>query len=1575
MREQHPLRDRLVGLHMLALARAGRHAEATRVFQGHRRRFVDELGLEPSAQLVELDRRIVDGDPSLHLSSVAGRALRGYRLGEQLGEGAFAVVYRGTQPSVGRDVAVKIIRSELANRPEFIRRFEAEAHLVARLEHPHIVPLYDYWREPDRACLVFRYLRGGSLEARLTSTGRLSAEEAVRMVEQVGAALMTAHRAGVVHRDVKPANIFLDEDGNFYLGDFGIALAAAELDDPDASLSAGSPAYASPEQLRRQPIGPPADVHALAITAFEALTVRLPFPNAVSHADLLQRQLQDPIPSVTALRPDLPPTVGDVLAVATAKDPSDRHQTMEAFVAEFVESARPSSVSNSVPARRGVSTAVSSIEPRNPYKGLKPFTEADSADFRGRERLVDRMVEMFGRTDSSGRVVAVVGPSGIGKSSVVKAGLLPALRRGAAQGSDAWFVASMMPGGLPFDELAAALIRVASEVPDNLMAILDQDHRGLNRVVKAIVPQDSGAELLLVIDQFEELFTLTSDEQARQRFLEAIRYAVTDPRCPLRVVLTMRADFWDRPLRHGAFARLIESSVVNVTALAPDELERAVVEPAMATGCEFEPGLLSEIVADVADEPGALPLLQYALTELWERRISGLLTVDTYRGLGGVTGALARRAEELYAELGEVEQLTVRQLFGRLVTLADDAGPTRRRVRRSELATLDGLDRVIDRFGRARLLSFDRDPGSREPTVEVAHEAILREWPRLKEWLDQDGEALRLLRHLSTTATEWHRAGRPDSELYRGDRLEAAVDFARSEPSGLTVDERAFVDAGLAAAEAQEAEERDRFERQLRSNRRLRVLLAGLGVLLVMAVLSGGLAAVQRSRADAERTRAEGNARLAEENELLAIGAASRAEQAATRAEEIALVADVQRLTTESRLALDVDPDLAILLALEAHDLGQSLDEVPGSVVSALQTATQESRLRVRLTTGGRWMGLRDDGEVIATADPVDPSVVVLQDTESGEEIDRLNAPRPVGDAAFHPDGSLLVTFLDEGGPTDVPRLSGQLYDSRLEPVSELPGPCCISEPEFSPDGQFLKAMLGGPGALQAAIWDLGRPADGPTMLLDGRWGQGWTSTGGALMYTRSNVFVVNPETAQVAPFGLPDFDNLISASPSPTEDRIVIESEGPLQVWRSGAASPDAEINLSLAGFVTPTFTPDGQGLHIFGLDDEVRVMDIASREVVGLRGHPSGIVRVMTSLDGLTLAAATLSGDVLVWDLSPTGPAALGNLDTSGFIGAIELEPSGDSALVVESSAGATQVLQFDLATQSVSATSSSFPDVGSFIAATAATEALVVGGPTPDGSGVIENLLSGEPLLALRPCERPFSTDDKGRWVLAVVEDLSCGEGMARVVDLASGEELLSWDGVNPMGDFGPSGTIAEGLIAVQLLPGLEVRRVADGETVAVFDDAYAFRPFFSPDGRLITFGSPVSGGWALDVERMLEGFSGADVVALNKNVVGGPTTFTVANDRYLVTGHSGELLRFWHLDTGEEWLTLPVDTGASTMLAPTADGDYLYYAGRGGVVRRFPLEDDELADLARQRVQRDFTAEECSRFGIERCAVNP
>ncbi len=308
--------------------------------------------------------------------------------------------------------------------------------------------------------------------------------------------------------------------------------------------------------------------------------------------------------------------------------------------------------------RRALGSAASRLVPAvpgaivpNPYKGLRAFEETDAVDFFGREELVEQLVKRLSQT----RFLAVVGPSGSGKSSAVRAGLLPAIRRGAIPASEGWRITDMFPGAHPLDGLEAALLRAAPDPPASLMDQLERDEHGLHRAVLRLLPSD-GSELVLVIDQFEEVFTLVEDEAVRTHFLGSLEAAANDPRSRLRVVATLRADFYDRPLMYRGFAELFKSRVEAVIPLSAEEVERAISGPAKRVDVSLEPGLVAAMLADVAEEPGALPLLEYALTELFERRDGRVLFLEAYREIGGVSGALGRRAEELFAELDDRRQ-------------------------------------------------------------------------------------------------------------------------------------------------------------------------------------------------------------------------------------------------------------------------------------------------------------------------------------------------------------------------------------------------------------------------------------------------------------------------------------------------------------------------------------------------------------------------------------------------------------------------------------------------------------------------------------------------------------------------------------------------------------------------------------------------------------------------------------------------------------------------------------------------------------------------------------------------------
>ncbi len=759
---------------------------------------------------------------------LSGRAIRGYALGERLGNGGMGAVYRAVQPLVEREVAIKIILPMYANHPDFIRRFEAEAQLVARLEHPHIVPLYDYWREPGVAYLIMRLLRGGSVQSLLRSGTTLSSETILRMMEQIGSALSASHRAGVVHRDLKPANVLLDEDNNAYLADFGIAKnLSSPSSETQADMVIGSPDYISPEQIRSEFVRPQTDIYALGVMLYELLTGKVPFRGNTPF-DVMSQHLNTPLPGLAENRIGLPKSLDDVIEHATAKDPLQRYENVEVMLNDL----RSALGSNPHQIKSKVSSFEKTVPPLteldNPYKGLRAFTEGDAQDFNGREALIQQLLTRLGDAGELSRFLTIVGPSGSGKSSVVKAGLIPALRRGALPGSENWFIIEMMPGAHPLEELEAALLRVAVNPPSSLMEQFQKDSRGLIRAVRRSLPNDPNIDLVLVIDQFEEMFTLVQDETERLRFLGLLVTAILDENSRVRVILTMRADFIDRPLGYVDFGELIHQRMEIVLPLTPDELESTIASPAERVGLQLESGLISAILHDLGDQPGTLPLLQYALTELYEKRAGNTLTKSAYQEIGGVLGALGRRAEEVFMGLDEEGQVIARQIFLRLVTLGEGVEDTRRRVLIYELENLKFGDMdlrkvfrafkmTLDAFGNARLLSFDRDPGTRGPTVEVAHEAIIREWPRLREWLEETRTLVRMQRQLSMAASEWMDAKRDASFLLSGTKLAQYEGWTVSSAIALTQHEINYLKASVAARDQREMEEAARQQRELES--------------------------------------------------------------------------------------------------------------------------------------------------------------------------------------------------------------------------------------------------------------------------------------------------------------------------------------------------------------------------------------------------------------------------------------------------------------------------------------------------------------------------------------------------------------------------------------------------------------------------------------------------------------------------------------------------------------------------------------------------------------------------------------
>ncbi len=612
---------------------------------------------------------------------------------------------------------------------------------------------------------------------------------------------------------------------------------------------------------------------------YEVLTGQQPFPDDLSPSALLYKQLSEPLPSLQDVRPDLPAALNEVLQQATAKDPAQRYADALSLAKAFREAAGPTASVKPAASALAVSPlelthtwtpADELVALRNPYKGLRAFSEADAADFFGREALVDQLVTRLAEEDSLARFLAVVGPSGSGKSSVVEAGVLPALRRGVLPGAENWFVTDLLPGSHPLEEIELALIRLAAAPGLSLLPLLRENRRGLLRAARQVLPE--GATLLLVIDQFEEVFTLADESAETRHVLDSLYTAVTDPRSPIRVVITLRADFYDRPLLHPDFGTLVSQRTHVVLPLTSEELERAISIPAEQVGVRMEAGLAAAIVADVTDQPGALPMLQYALTELFEHRSNHTLTLDSYQTIGGAKGALARKAEEVYENLDPASQEAARQVFLRLITLGEGNEDTRRRALQAELLSLGGnsavMQQVIRAFDRSRLLTFDHDPVTRGPTVEVAHEALLREWETLRVWLDESRGDVRQERLLAAAMTEWEQAARDPDYLLAGSRLAQFEDWAAHTTLALTQEEHAYIDASLTEHQRRQSSEHERQARELtlqkRSANRLRYLVAGLAAFLVAALGLSLFAFGQRNEAQDARATSDANALIAQ---------------------------------------------------------------------------------------------------------------------------------------------------------------------------------------------------------------------------------------------------------------------------------------------------------------------------------------------------------------------------------------------------------------------------------------------------------------------------------------------------------------------------------------------------------------------------------------------------------------------------------------------------------------------------------------------------------------------------------------
>ncbi|HEX6401525.1 MAG TPA: WD40 repeat domain-containing protein, partial [Actinomycetota bacterium] len=672
-------------------------------------------------------------------------------------------------------------------------------------------------------------------------------------------------------------------------------------------------------------------------------------------------------------------------------------------------------------------------------------------------------------------------------------------------------------------------------------------------------------------------------------------------------------------LLYRGFAELFKSRVEAVIPLSAEELERAISGPAKRVDVSLEPGLVAAMLADVAEEPGALPLMEYALTELFERRDGRTLFLEAYREIGGVSGALGRRAEELYGELDDDGKEAARQLFLRLVALGEGTEDTRRRVPRAEVASLDvdqqAMATVLDTFGASRQLSFDRDARTGAPTIELAHEAMLTAWPRLHRWIDAARDDLRTERRVAISAREWIEAGRDPSFLLGGSRLEQAEAWQAGSGIAVTPEEREYLDASRTDEDARVARERD-LER--RSVRRLRAIVAVLAVASLVAVGLTVFAMTQRGRAQKERR-----------------GAIAR------------------ELAAASVANLDVDAERSVLLALEAIETTRALDgDVLPEAEEALHEAVTTSRIELSVPGLGGALDWSSQG-VFVTEGPEDSEMIDIRDAETGEPA--LPAFQgndvDINDVAFSPDGSMLAT----AGDDDALRV----WDPATgEPISSVEGDSIVGGISFDADGSLVAACWHFEDVVRIADPSTGRVVRTIEGLREAAFDTALSPRGDRIVLAFAGINearVYDVRTGDLL-FELRGHDAPInSVSWSPDGRRIATGGNDlAVLVWEAGTGELVTQLLGHTGGVITVDWAPDSHRLLSTASDGAAKIWAVETAGGRELLSLPAKETKSATwgafSPDGRRI----LTGDfeisaAKVWDVSPTGGAEVRNFPTT--------------------------------------------------------------------------------------------------------------------------------------------------------------------------------------------------------------------------------------------------------------------------------------------------------------------------------------
>jgi WD40 repeat protein/DNA-binding SARP family transcriptional activator len=1160
-----------------------------------------------------------------------------------------------------------------------------------------------------------------------------------------------------------------------------------------------------------------------------------------------------------------------------------------------------------------------------PFKGLQFFDEPDADIFFGRESLVSYLVDqIYLREKTKGQqFLAIIGASGSGKSSLVRAGLIPALRRGGI-----FRIAVITPTEHPGESLSF----------------------GLNKLGV------SKGRALLFVDQFEELFTQCQNEIERNAFIrDLLHYSYEGSHT---VVIALRADFYVACSPYEDLRKTLSQNQEYIGPMNADELRLAIEEPARTNGWLFEPGLIDLLLDDIgaagerSPEPGALPLLSHALLETWYRRSGRMLTLAGYGESGRIHQAITKTAETVFGRLSPEEQVIARNIFLRLTELGEGTQETCRRVQLSELIPSSEADSPLSKTTETvlKMLSDARLVITTEETAEVAHEALIREWNRLHEWLTENRDELRLHRNITESALEWENQGRDEELVYRGTRLGQALEWADKHPTELNLLEQEFLETSKSIAEQEFAEREAQRQRELEAVRKL---------------------------AESERQRAEDQNRSAQQLRLrayylagillLALVLAVTAFFQRNTATKQAHIATARELSFASINNLNVDAELSILLALQAVSESNLANiPIPAEVQDALHRAIQASRILYTLNDHAsevNAVAYSPDGKLLVTGSS--DMTAKIRDAITGQELITLRGHTQIlEDIAFSPDGRYLATASDDKTVKIWEVVSGQELRTLVGHTD------VIWNVSFSPDG----ALLATGGDEMVKVWDV---STGRLLLtLNGQHAPIAFNPIGRQLATSSEdgttiLWDVDTEKELLS---LPYAANILTFSPGGNRLATAMTE---MKVWDVSTG----EEQISVGGFTAPVmgigFSPDGSKLATGGQDGTAIVWDAQTgTRLFALAGHAGAINDVAFNPQcvappeapfdwcGVWLATAGRDGTARVWDVSPAGSRELTTLP--GFSGNF-LDDTHLSTLRLINS-NDVEIQTWDCLSEENSKWLSSriFTNTAPITAGGTSSNGKYLVTIDLDNTVKVWNTNTGQELSR-------FVAGNNGMvFYIAISSDgtriATGGEfpGVS-VWETLTGKELLKFNG--PTGfvtgiSISPDGAnIAAGhndgtVIVWDITTGDKLLTLAD-HTMSVYAIGFS-----GDNKRIVTAGMD-------QTARIWDGATGKYILTLSGHTASVLAVAFSPDGSRLVTGSHDGTARIWDISDGEiddrEQLILTGHDGYidTVMFSPdeklVATGSF-----QDDTVRVYMLDVMDVAALARSRLTRTFTLAECQKY---------